>query len=202
MSAPLSPSAVLFRQRLLASAGFYKGKLDGIYGPKTDAAEQEWTLAYRGIREHSTGHLDERTERCVWSLLPSAQRLARAVQRAIVGATERDCRIISGTRTYPEQDELYRQGRWGDKRPRVTNAKGGQSLHNFGIAWDAGLFAGGAYLTAAAPYQEAGKAGREVPGVEWGGDWRSLKDFPHYQVGTGLALSELRERFEAGRLRL
>ena len=33
-------------------------------------------------------------------------------------------------RTHEEQDELFK------KRPKVTNAKGGQSIHNFGLALD------------------------------------------------------------------
>ena len=38
-------------------------------------------------------------------------------------------------RTFEEQDKLYAQGRTikGDK---VTNAKGGQSIHNYGLAFD------------------------------------------------------------------
>jgi peptidoglycan L-alanyl-D-glutamate endopeptidase CwlK len=33
-------------------------------------------------------------------------------------------------RTHEEQDELFK------KRPKVTNAKGGQSIHNYGLAFD------------------------------------------------------------------
>ena len=33
-------------------------------------------------------------------------------------------------RTNEEQDDLY------NKRPKVTNAKGGQSIHNYGLAFD------------------------------------------------------------------
>jgi peptidoglycan L-alanyl-D-glutamate endopeptidase CwlK len=43
--------------------------------------------------------------------------------------------ITSGTRTYQEQNELYAQGRTKPGKI-VTNAKGGQSYHNFGIAAD------------------------------------------------------------------
>ncbi|MEO8506247.1 MAG: hypothetical protein ABI593_01300 [Betaproteobacteria bacterium] len=38
------------------------------------------------------------------------------------------------------QDAPYRQGRLGNPGPRVTNARDGQSNHNFGIAWDIGIF--------------------------------------------------------------
>ena len=39
-------------------------------------------------------------------------------------------RIAQGLRTFAEQDALYNQ------RPKVTNAKGGQSVHNYGFAVD------------------------------------------------------------------
>ena len=44
-------------------------------------------------------------------------------------------RIIQGFRTYAEQDALYAQGRT-KKGKKVTNAKGGQSNHNLGLAID------------------------------------------------------------------
>ena len=47
--------------------------------------------------------------------------------------------MTGGTRTYAEQDALYAQGRTtGGKR--VTNARGGYSNHNFGVAGDFGVF--------------------------------------------------------------
>ena len=44
-------------------------------------------------------------------------------------------RIAQGLRTFAEQDALYAQGR---TKPgaKVTNAKGGQSIHNYGLAVD------------------------------------------------------------------
>lgn len=201
MSAPLTPDAIKFRQRLLSSAGFYKGKIDGIWGPKTDAANIEWEVDFLRTRSHY-GKFDLRTERNTETLLPVAQRLARLVLSHLVDSST-EARILSGTRTYAEQDALYRQGRFGNKQPRVTNAKGGQSNHNFGIAWDIGIFKGGKYITAVIPYQRAGKLVMEKfsDELEWGGNWQ-MKDFPHYQVRTGMKLSEVRTRFEAGKLTL
>lgn len=40
-----------------------------------------------------------------------------------------------GTRTIEEQDRLYAQGRTVPGK-KVTNARGGQSLHNYGLACD------------------------------------------------------------------
>ncbi len=63
-------------------------------------------------------------------------------------------KIISGTRTHmQEQDALYARRRTAPG-PRVTNARGGYSNHNFGIAWDIGLFRGGKYLEDSPLYRE------------------------------------------------
>jgi len=43
--------------------------------------------------------------------------------------------VIQGRRTIAEQDRLYEKGRTAPGN-KVTNAKGGQSPHNFGLAVD------------------------------------------------------------------
>ena len=45
--------------------------------------------------------------------------------------------------SYTEQNDLYKRGSFGNPPPKVTNARGGQSNHNFGIAWDGGVFENG-----------------------------------------------------------
>ena len=44
-------------------------------------------------------------------------------------------RITQSLRTFEEQDVLYQQGRTKPGK-KVTNAKGGQSIHNYGLAFD------------------------------------------------------------------
>ncbi|WP_422631181.1 M15 family metallopeptidase [Pseudomonas silesiensis] len=85
-------------------------------------------------------------------------------------------KIISGLRTYEEQDALYARGR-PDNGPTVTNAKGGQSNHNFGIAFDIGIFEGGKYLGNSPKYKAVGVLAMDL-GLEWGGNWKSFKDEP------------------------
>src|SRR5271170_5949113 len=41
-----------------------------------------------------------------------------------------DIRVVQGLRTFKEQNALFAQ------RPKVTNAPGGYSMHNFGLAVD------------------------------------------------------------------
>jgi len=122
---------------------------------------------------------------------------------AAVGVT---IKIISGLRTYEEQDTLYAQGRTINKdKDIVTNAKGGQSNHNFGIAFDIGVFEGTKYLKDSPKYKTVGILGVEL-GLEWGGNWKTIVDQPHFQLRPTWAksitekemLAELRSRKESG----
>ena len=140
---------------------------------------------------------DERTERNIRTLRLDAQELCRK-SLAKIRSGGLDARIISGTRTYAQQSALYAQGRNGNKGPKVTNAKAGQSWHNFGLAWDVGIFKGGAYLADGPEYDKAGSLGK-IPGVEWGGDWHSIVDKPHFQAPFGVtSVADARKAFESG----
>ena len=195
MSVQLFGEDTLFLQRFLQGAGFYKDTLDGIYGEKTDAAVNAFEERTAEIAD-ALGKFDSRSEKSIGSLHPKAQQAARVFLKKVLDAGI-DARIISGTRTYAEQNALHRQGRFGNPPPKVTNARGGQSNHNFGIAWDIGIFKSGAYLGESPLYDKAAEAGL-IPEVEWGGHWKSFKDKPHYQLATGLVLAGVRDKFENG----
>ena len=200
MSFRLFPEDVLFEQRLLSCGGFNPGKLDGQYGPKTQAAEDAAYKSYLDIQK-KMGAFDARSEKAIQTLLPEMQRKARMILATGL-KRKRDnsvhCAILSGTRTYAEQNKLYKI------RPKVTNASAGQSNHNFGIAIDVGLFKGAKYLTGATRAEEkayadfAAAVKAEVHDIEWGGDWVSFADSPHYQLKTGRTLREVRQLFEQG----
>jgi peptidoglycan L-alanyl-D-glutamate endopeptidase CwlK len=197
MSAKLFKTDILFLQRVLASSGFYTGPLDGKWSAKVDSAEEAFLAEGEKIKTN-LGEFDPRTETNITSLVPAAQIKARQFMNAVKGRPL-TYRIISGTRTYAEQDALAAQ------RPKVTNAKGGQSNHNFGIAWDVGIFENGKYFE--------GKPGKEdkayvelgqliktnMAGVEWGGNWTSFVDKPHYQLATGKTVSQIRALLEKGK---
>lgn len=195
MSERLFGSDVIFQQRILRSAGLYTGRIDGIWGPLTDGAFNAFFDRAGEIAEE-LGTFDPRTEGNLTTLQLPAQRAARRFMARVLD-DGLDARIISATRSYEEQNALFRQGRFGNPGPRVTNARGGQSRHNFAIAWDIGLFEGGTYLQQAAPYDRAAEVGLDG-GIEWGGHWQTFQDRPHYQLAVGLLISEVRERFEAG----
>lgn len=92
-------------------------------------------------------------------------------------------RISQGLRTFLEQDALYRQ------RPKVTNAKGGQSVHNYGFAVDIVLIIDGKIASwdtkkdwdndSIADWDECVKVFAKY-GWSWGGNWHSFKDMPHF----------------------
>lgn len=198
MSTRMFGDDVLFLQRFLKSAQLYTAKLDGIYGPKTDAAVQAFETGSKEIAA-ALGTFDMRSEGRIFTLHFKTQELARKYLKGVRDAGI-DARIISGTRTYAEQDALFRQGRFGNPGPKVTNARGGQSNHNFGIAWDIGIFRNGAYLGESPLYKKAAEIGLALglDGLEWGGNWVGFPDQPHYQSATNLSVNEVREKFENG----
>lgn len=103
--------------------------------------------------------------------------------------------ITSTFRDNESQNELYAQGRTktGDI---VTNAKGGQSMHNYRCAFDIVPMRGGKPVwgtkgTDGELWQRLGAIG-ESCGLEWGGHWKGkLCDMPHFQYTGGLSLNDL-----------
>lgn len=111
--------------------------------------------------------------------------------------------ITQTYRSVEYQNSLYAQGRTqaqlnavglsGVKaepsKPRVTNAKGGTSEHDRTLAgvpasraFDIAFMSNGAASWAdSMPWAKAGAIGRGL-GLEWGGDWKSFVDRPHFQL--------------------
>ena len=131
----------VFFQRILAVAGFYKGPLDGKLTSKVEEAQDEFIKDYEATKA-KMGSFDDRTEMNIRTLIPAAQVKAREFMSIAAKGHPLTCRIISGTRTFAEQDVLFKQ------KPKVTNARGGQSNYNFGIAWDVGIFDTASFLPA------------------------------------------------------
>jgi len=110
-------------------------------------------------------------------------------------------RITEAYRSKAEQDALYAKGRTVPGSI-VTNAKGGQSMHNYGLAIDFALFTADgkkAFWDTRVDSDKDGKADwMEVVeeakklGFEWGGDWKNFKDYPHFQMLGGLTEAQVR----------
>ncbi|MBU0664490.1 MAG: M15 family metallopeptidase [Proteobacteria bacterium] len=182
-------------------------KVDGRPGPET------WGAIYERIVGPTTNGtpvasdialVDSRSEKVISTLLPEVQPIARAlVQKAALGGIR--IKIISGFRTYAEQNKLYAQGRTAPGNI-VTNARAGYSNHNFGIAFNIGIFEGKTYLAESEKYKAVGAIGMDL-GLEWGGNWKTIVDQPHFQLRPAWAmemtgkkmLAELRGRVDDGR---
>lgn len=106
--------------------------------------------------------------------------------------------ISQGLRTIEQQDALYAQGRTAPG-PIVTNAQGGHSYHNFGLAFDIVVIRDSKATwddkvdvneNDVPDYVDVGTIGEQL-GLEWGGRWK-FRDLPHFQMTFGLSLEELR----------
>jgi hypothetical protein len=107
--------------------------------------------------------------------------------------------ITQGFRTWEEQDALFAQGRTTPGKI-ISNARGGQSWHNFGLAFDIVVLdsIGKADWNTAHPgWSRAAAIGKSL-GLEWGGDWPKFKDLPHFQKIGDLNLAVCRQLFPQG----
>lgn len=100
--------------------------------------------------------------------------------------------ITQGFRSIEEQNKLYEQGRTKPGKI-VTNARGGYSYHNFGLAFDFAILNadGSVNWTVDSRWKRVAQIGESL-GLEWGGDWKGFKDYPHFQYTFGLSLADLR----------
>jgi hypothetical protein len=151
-----------------------------------------------GIMDNQNKVWDSVSERNIEKLHPKVRDKARE----FINKVEKDLgiklRATSTLRTYAEQDKLYAQGRT-TKGGIVTNAKGGQSNHNFGTALDVVPIVNGQadWKTTADTWNKIAIIGKGL-GFQWGGDWKGLVDKPHFEMQFGNTLAQLRQKYESG----
>lgn len=104
-----------------------------------------------------------------------------------------DFTIVYGHRSSEEQAELYKMGRPKGQIVTYCDGKEKRSQHNFTpsravdiVPYPEGWedlerfhFVAGVIMTTARRLLEEGKIDNII---EWGGDWRSFKDLPHFQI--------------------
>lgn len=112
-------------------------------------------------------------------------------------------RFTHTLRTYAEQDALYAQGRTTPGK-KVTNARGGQSIHNYGLAFDIVILLdndnNGTFETASWAIDKHWLRVAEYfksLGWTWGGDWASFKDYPHFEKTFGHNWQSLKAKYDA-----
>jgi peptidoglycan L-alanyl-D-glutamate endopeptidase CwlK len=116
------------------------------------------------------------TARCGQRLAGVHPDLVRVVERAAKDGTK--FRVIEGLRTMDRQAELVRAGKSQTMRSR----------HLTGHAVDLAALDEAGKVTWARPAYEAlasqvrAAAAAEGVKIEWGGDWRSFFDGPHFQL--------------------
>jgi len=100
--------------------------------------------------------------------------------------------VTSTYRDNESQNALYAQGRTEPGRA-VTNAKGGQSFHNYRCAVDVvPLVNGKPDWDGTHPiWAKIGNYGK-LAGLEWAGEWTRFKELAHFQYTGGLTLADLR----------
>lgn len=106
-------------------------------------------------------------------------------------------RVTHTFRSWKEQQELYKRGRTAPGQI-VTNAIPGRSFHNYGLALDFVLMD-----PSNKPSYRINDHWHKVVGAfkdagwEWGGDFKSLKDYPHLQKRFGYTTTQLLKKWEA-----
>jgi len=105
-------------------------------------------------------------------------------------------RLTATYRTAAEQDALWAKGRTAPGR-RATNARAWQSVHCYGLAFDIVLLrnAGGTWTAdwTVGPEWRGVAAHFKDRGWEWGGDWKSFPDPPHFQKTFGRTWQDLQK---------
>lgn len=134
--------------------------------------------------------MDQYTQQRIAKLHPSVrEEVTKIISECDLTLTGKaKIRITQGLRTFKEQDALYAIGRTKPGK-KVTNAKGGQSIHNYGFAVDICLVIDGNTASwdtvkdwdndKIADWYECVKIFAKY-GWDWGGNWKKLKDLPHF----------------------
>ena len=102
-----------------------------------------------------------------------------------------DLLVTSTYRDVESQNALYAQGRTM-QGPIVTNAKGGESFHQYKCAVDVVPIVNGKCVwdTSLPIWATVAKLGKES-GLDWAGDWVHFKEMAHFQFTNGLTLEQL-----------
>lgn len=141
--------------------------------------------------------------RSLQELLPSVRGMAvHFIALAEMNMSEQllvpvKVKVTSSFRDAEYQDELYAQGRTKPGKI-VTNAKGGDSIHQYRCAFDVALEIDGKITWDRSYYKILGNIGKKL-GLTWGGDWdgdgiedKNDWDLCHFQFTGGLTLAELK----------
>lgn len=141
-----------------------------------------------------------RNEKAIAKLHPQAKNKIRKFINDVYEQHQIFLVIVQDYRTYAQQDAIYAEGRTKPGKIR-TKAKGGQSNHNFALAvdvlpvWEDGnlhITGKGVDEKNVSILKKIANIGK-ANGLAWGGDWKSIYDPMHFELNTGLSMSQLRQ---------
>lgn len=149
--------------------------------------------------------MNARTEKAIELLHPAIRKQVTLgvidCDKALNGRAE--ILIVQSLRTFPEQDGLYAQGRTKPGK-KVTNAKGGQSYHNYGLAFDFCLIVDGKEISWDTAKDWDGdhiSDWMEVVAIfsrldfKWG---KAFNDLPHFEKTFGYNWRDLLAKYNKG----
>ncbi|HRH25315.1 MAG TPA: peptidoglycan-binding protein, partial [Candidatus Paceibacterota bacterium] len=185
---------VLTLQTYLKVLGYFSQNTTSYFGPVTKQSVKDFQKANGLVADGVVGKatwnklLDlvskkkSKVEKTgIYQLYPLVERARIAFIEACRLQGE-EIRVTEGYRSIERQNELYKQ------RPKVTNAKGGESFHNYGVAFDV-IFTKTGYK---GNWDKIGKIGKAM-GLTWGGDFKSIKDRPHFELTLDYKLKDFKE---------
>lgn len=152
--------------------------------------------------------MDEITLKRIELLHPAIRQEARDIYGEICEALTGNaiCRFTHTLRDFDEQAQLYASGRT-IKGPWKTNAKPGQSYHNYGLAIDICLIVDGKQAIwdikkdfdgdKQADWMECVNVFKKY-GWTWGGDWAKNPDGPHFEKTFGLKWQDMKKLYDSG----
>lgn len=187
----------------LNSLGYNSGNPDGWFGAITISALKKFQkdnglyevgtinprTRVRLFNAHRQGNLENRPSSNDLSSLDPYVALLASKFLGLTKAHNLDVRIIAAFRSWDEEDRLFASGRT-EPGKIVTNARGGDSYHNWGLAFDAAPFEYNGISNNEAKFKQMGSLGKQV-GLEWGGSFKAIVDLPHFQYTFGLSTEDL-----------
>lgn len=157
--------------------------------------------------KNMTSKIDQITLTRIKTMHPKVRSEVGIIYNEIVASLtgKAICRFAYTIRTFAEQAALYAQGRT-KKGKIVTNAPAGLSIHQYGLSLDIVLLidkdGNGTYETASwdtatdfdhdgiSDWMEIVRIFKKY-GWVWGGDFKSIRDMPHFEKTFGHKASDL-----------
>ncbi len=149
---------------------------------------------------------------------PEALEAYKYINNGLFGKNVR-LRFTHTLRNFDEQNLLFAQGRTllhdlnGKRLAKITNAKAGQSIHNYGLAFDIAVLVdkdcNGSFEEVSWSLTEDNDVNGcpewlqaikhlKAMGWVWGGDWRFFPDYPHFEKTFGYSWQSLQQKYNSG----